>query len=1034
MNDQPTQTTLRRGVTALRRIATRFALSTALALTVHAQTGGTGVVTGRISNPATGEYVRNAEVRVQGTNLETATEEGGYYRLGNVPAGQATIVASYPGADPITATITVTPGAMATKDFEIALTSARRRGDDVVKLGAFVVETEREGQSKMVAEQKQAMNVKEVMSADNFGDMSEQNIGEFLKYMPGITIDYVETDTRSASMGGMDPKYGYVTLDGNAQASGDSGSFGSSTRQFEFESVSMNNIESIEVNKTLTPDMWADAPAGTVNLRTRSALDVKHPKAGFSAGVIWNSLENGFHSTPRHDDATHPKTRPRLSFDYSSGAVAGGKFGITLNGSFTSIYKEQYRHSLGYDYNSSQAIAAGTPRVTSVNFKDGPKITDKFAGGVKVDYQPFPGLRMTSAVSYSWFNDMFANRNLNFVTNAANLGAGSSLTKVIANNSNNANTRVDQSGESTGKFKDNSNLSYMVNYRHGPWTVDLSLLYSRAREHRGALYYGTIGNTPVRLSRVGWTAERPSVDSSAWYIAQTSGGDWYDWNNWGVYDAQDMNANKQYGLTEQYTGKLDVKRAMSWEIPTIYQFGLGQNVAFKHRWASESFVGRYVGPTGNALTSRLPLSQAYFDINTGFGGGIGHLPVVDKEAVYALHRDHPEYFTQSESNLATEINNVNGSFQSNQEDVRAFYGMQQSRLGRWQLLAGLRVENTRTTSRVPVDVPIPQNPFAIKGTSTIGGVPTTVYRVANTRDYANYRWSQGTTSTWGEYTDLMPSAAAKYTIRDNLFLKLGYNKAIKRPDLNRTAGPWSISTDDVTGDSTITVPNPDLKPERSQRYSVMLEYYFEPAGTASVHVFQTDLDNPIESSPEDTTAADAGFGDDPSLAGYFFRTYFNLGTSQRIRGIELSYSQQLRFLRNEFLRATTLWANYSQTSSTPRPRVSTRYVPRGASGGFKWSYGKYYLAVSGTWTDETFTGSNTVPSNSIITPNAPEYLKPRTIIGVSARYKLTKNLSLFVTGDRAYDSGKIWYYKYDGRIRQVERYGSQWSVGVQGNY
>lgn len=58
------------------------------------------------------------------------------------------------------------------------------------------------------------MNVKNVMSADNFGDMSEGNVGEFLKYLPGIAIDYVETDTRAARMGGMDAKYGYVTLDG----------------------------------------------------------------------------------------------------------------------------------------------------------------------------------------------------------------------------------------------------------------------------------------------------------------------------------------------------------------------------------------------------------------------------------------------------------------------------------------------------------------------------------------------------------------------------------------------------------------------------------------------------------------------------------------------------------------------------------------------------------------------------------------------------------------------------------------------------
>jgi hypothetical protein len=53
---------------------------------------------------------------------------------------------------------------------------------------------------------------------------------------------------------------------------------------------------------------------------------------------------------------------------------------------------------------------------------------------------------------------------------------------------------------------------------------------------------------------------------------------------------------------------------------------------------------------------------------------------------------------------------------------------------------------------------------------------------------------------------------------------------------------------------------------------------------------------------------------------------------------------------------------------------------------------------------------------------------------VNARYKISRTFSLFVSGDRAYDSGKIWYYKYDGRIRQEERYGAQWSAGIKGDF
>lgn len=999
-------------------------------LTTWAQSSANGTITGRVLNTATQEYVRNAEVRVAGTRLTATTESGGYYRLGNVPAGQVDLVVTYPGAAPITATLNLTAGAVATRDFELALTSAKRQGDEVIELQSFVVESEREGQSKMIAEQRQSMNIKQVMSADNFGDMSEQNIGEFIKYLPGITIDYVETDTRTASMGGMDPKYGYVTLDGNPQASGGSGSFGGNDRQFEFESVSMNNIESIEVNKTLTADMWGDAPAGTVNLRTRSALDRKTPKGSVTVGFIGNSLENGFNKSPRHNDGEHAKTRPRLSFDYSSGAILDGKLGITFNGSFTDIYKEQFRESVGYDYNSSQALAAGFPLVNRVNYKDGPKITKKYAGGIKVDFQPFPGLRMTTAASYSWFNDFFANRNLNFLTTSANLEPGSSATQVIARNTNNSSTHVEQSGESTGKLKDNSNLSYLLNYQHGDWIVDLNVLYSRARERRGGVYYDTMGRTDIRLNQVGWTATRPDLSSGAWTIAQTSGPDWFDFSNWGSNDQRDWNTNATHGKTEQYTAKIDVTRTMDWDLATTYKFGLARNVMFKHRDMTDSFTGRYVGPEGNALTTAKPKSIASFLIDTGFGGGIAPLPVPDKTAAYTLYQDHPDYFTRSEANLSTDLNNLLSGYRGNQEDVLAGYAMQTSRIGKLQFLGGLRVEKTHTRSRVPAEVPISENPFATVTTNSSGDP---VYRAANTLNYTINRWSRGMETTYGDYTDWLPSFAAKYPLTENLFLKLGYNKAIKRPDLNRTAGPWSISINDETGDIRVTIPNPDLQPERSERYSAMLEYYFEPAGTASIHLFQSNITNAVDSRDDDLTAAEVGITE-PDYADYLFRTYNNIDQERTILGLELSYSQQLRFFTNAYLRALSVFATYTHTSADPMPKVGTRYIPTSASGGVTWNYGRWFFQVNGTWTSATFTGGNTVPANAVAHAGEEEMFKPRTILFVNARYKLGDRYSVFISGDRAYDSGKVWYYPSDGRMRQIENYGSQWSFGVRGDF
>ena len=296
----------------------------------------TGAVTGRVFNPATGEYIRNAEVRVEGTPQIAVSEDGGYYRLNQAPAGAVTLVASYTGHETVRSAVNVVAGTTVAHDFELAPTGSRRTGEEIIRLGAFVVETEREGQAKAVSEQKTAMNAKMVVAADNFGDIAEGNIGEFLKFMPGITLDYVETDTRAARMGGMEARYGYVTLDGNTMANAFNGAFSQDQRQFEFETVSINNIESIEVNKTLSADMPGDAPAGTINLRSKSALDRRGQRFNYTVGFIGNQYEYSLRETPRPDDHLHRKTRPTAVFDYSNQYF--GKLGVQLNFSSTSVF------------------------------------------------------------------------------------------------------------------------------------------------------------------------------------------------------------------------------------------------------------------------------------------------------------------------------------------------------------------------------------------------------------------------------------------------------------------------------------------------------------------------------------------------------------------------------------------------------------------------------------------------------------------------------------------------------------------------
>ena len=187
-------------LTVLRRLILFTACLGLLAWARAQAPASSPAITGRVLNAANGEYLRNAEVRIQGTSLVAISEDGGYYRINNAPPGEVTVVATYLGHAPTTTRVTVSATGPTNLDLELKPAAGSAVGE-TIQLGAFVVSSELDGQAKALSEQKQAMNVKTVVASDNFGDIAEGNIGEFLKFMPGIQIDSVETDTRAARMG-----------------------------------------------------------------------------------------------------------------------------------------------------------------------------------------------------------------------------------------------------------------------------------------------------------------------------------------------------------------------------------------------------------------------------------------------------------------------------------------------------------------------------------------------------------------------------------------------------------------------------------------------------------------------------------------------------------------------------------------------------------------------------------------------------------------------------------------------------------------
>ncbi|MDR0901831.1 MAG: TonB-dependent receptor, partial [Opitutaceae bacterium] len=176
--------------------------------------GPVGTVAGRVLNPATGEYVRNARIRALPSGEVAISENGGFYQITHLPPGEVTLELSYAGHPGVTRRVTIAADATATVDFELAAAGGTGVSGEVVQLERFIVSTEREGQAKVIMEQRASMNISQHVAADVFGDNTEGNIGEFMRNLPGVLVNTSEGEVTNVNLGGLGAEYTSVTIDG----------------------------------------------------------------------------------------------------------------------------------------------------------------------------------------------------------------------------------------------------------------------------------------------------------------------------------------------------------------------------------------------------------------------------------------------------------------------------------------------------------------------------------------------------------------------------------------------------------------------------------------------------------------------------------------------------------------------------------------------------------------------------------------------------------------------------------------------------
>lgn len=233
-----------------------------------------GTVRGRIIDTSK-QTLPGASVYIEKLHAGVTSDVNGFYTFPNLEPGTYTVKVSYVGYSPVELKITIPEGRTLEKD---VILNEGLELQEVVVGGAF------QGQRRAINSQKNSLGIKNVVSADQVGKFPDSNIGDALKRISGINVQYDQGEARFGQVRGTSADMSSVTINGNRvpSAEGD-------TRNVQLDLIPADMIQTIEVNKVVTPDMDADAIGGSINLVTKNSPYKRFISATAGTGYNWIS-------------------------------------------------------------------------------------------------------------------------------------------------------------------------------------------------------------------------------------------------------------------------------------------------------------------------------------------------------------------------------------------------------------------------------------------------------------------------------------------------------------------------------------------------------------------------------------------------------------------------------------------------------------------------------------------------------------------------------------------------------------------------